>query len=61
MKLNTDSLTTIFGLVASAAQFLGQFGVINQPTSGAISAIAVALLGYFSNKKSPDNNHTFLN
>jgi uncharacterized membrane protein len=50
MKLTPDTLATIFGSVSAIAQMLGQTGVVNQPTAGTISAIAIALLGLVSNK-----------
>lgn len=50
MKLTPDTLATIFGTAAAVAQVLGQSGIINQPTSTAISSVAIALLGWISNK-----------
>lgn len=50
MKLNSDTIATIFGAIAASAQLLGQSGVIDPTTSGTISAIAIALLGWISNK-----------
>lgn len=50
MKLTSDTLATIFGVVSATAQLLGQAGVLNQPTSTAISAVAIALLGLVTNK-----------
>lgn len=50
MKLTPDTLATIFGSVSAASQILGEVGALNKVTAGTISAIAIALLGYFSNK-----------
>lgn len=50
MKLSPDTLATIFGAASAISQVLGQSGVIDQTTAGTISAIAIALLGWISNK-----------
>jgi hypothetical protein len=51
MKFNPDTLTTVFGAIAGLSQGLGQIGVIDKGVSNTISAIAIALLGVFSNKQ----------
>lgn len=50
MKLTPDTLATIFGSASAIAQVLGQTGVVDQTTATALSAIAIALLGWVSNK-----------
>jgi hypothetical protein len=50
--MNTDVSTTVAGIVAGVATLLGIFNIIiPQWLSGAIVAVAVAVLGYFTNKK----------
>jgi hypothetical protein len=51
MNLNPDTLTTVFGAIASLSQVLEQIGVIDKGVSTGISAAAVLLLGIFSNKQ----------
>lgn len=50
MKLTPDTLATLFGSVSAVSQILGEMGTLDKATAGTISAIAIALLGYFSNK-----------
>lgn len=50
MRLNSDTLATIFGATSAIAQLLGQSGVLDPTTSNTVSAIAIALLGWVSNK-----------
>ena len=56
MKITTDTLASIFGAVAGAAQIAGQAGVINQQVASSISSVAVILLGLVSNKPLPTGN-----
>ena len=49
-----DLSTTIAGIIAGIATLLAAFNiVIPQWLSGAIAAIALAVLGYFTNKVKP--------
>src|SRR5208337_2320854 len=51
VKMNTDLTTTVAGVVAGIAAILGAFNIIiPQQVSGAIVAIAVSVLGYYTNK-----------
>ncbi|MDZ8257463.1 hypothetical protein [Nostoc sp. ChiQUE01b] len=45
-KSTLNTLTTIFGLAAGAANFLGSIGVINHGVAGTNGGIATAILGY---------------
>ncbi|MBN3943504.1 hypothetical protein [Nostoc sp. NMS9] len=45
-KSTLNTLTTIFGVAAGAANFLGSIGVINHTVAGTIGGFATAILGY---------------
>ncbi|WP_445629264.1 hypothetical protein [Nostoc sp. DSM 114167] len=45
-KSTLNTLTTILGLAAGAANFLGSIGVINHTVAGTIGGFATAALGY---------------
>ncbi|WP_445626644.1 hypothetical protein [Nostoc sp. DSM 114167] len=45
-KSTLNTLTTIFGLAAGAATFLGNIGAINRTIAGTIGGLATAALGY---------------
>ncbi|MGV0102505.1 Holin [Nostoc sp. DSM 114160] len=45
-KSTLNILTTVLGLAAGAATFLGNIGVINHTVAGTIGGIATAALGY---------------
>ena len=45
-KSTLNTLTTIFGLAAGAANFLGGIGVVNHAVAGTIGGLATAILGY---------------
>ncbi|MBW4667196.1 MAG: hypothetical protein KME60_07075 [Cyanomargarita calcarea GSE-NOS-MK-12-04C] len=49
MKVNTNTLASIFGSIAGVAQVLGQTGVISKDVATSVSAIAVVLLGFVTN------------
>ncbi|WDD30786.1 hypothetical protein PQG02_18785 [Nostoc sp. UHCC 0926] len=46
-KSTLNNLTTILGLTAGAANFLGSIGVINHAAAGTIGGLATVILGYF--------------
>jgi uncharacterized membrane protein YjjB (DUF3815 family) len=51
--MNTDLATSVAGAVAAICGILAYFNVIvPQPVSAAIGAVAVGVLGYFTNKAS---------
>ncbi|MEH2078474.1 MAG: hypothetical protein V7K89_00180 [Nostoc sp.] len=45
-KSTLNTLSTIFGLIASGSLLLGNAGVINHGVVGTIGGIATAILGY---------------
>lgn len=45
-KSTLNTLTTILGLAAGGANFLGSIGVVNHAVAGAIGGLATAVLGY---------------
>ncbi|MEH2146068.1 hypothetical protein [Nostoc sp.] len=45
-KSTLNNLTTIFGLAAGVANFLGSIRVINHTVAGTIGGFATAMLGY---------------
>ena len=45
-KSTLNTLTTILGLAAGAANFLGSIGVINHTVAGTVGGLATAILGY---------------
>ncbi|AVH71591.1 hypothetical protein [Nostoc sp. 'Lobaria pulmonaria (5183) cyanobiont'] len=45
-KSTLNTLTTILGLAAGAANFLGSIGAINQTVAGTVGGFATAILGY---------------
>lgn len=47
--MNLDKTTTVIGAVAAVSQACAQLGLA-QEYSGLVSAVSVALLGYYSNK-----------
>ena len=57
--MNTDIATTVAGVIAGICGILGYFNiVIPQPVSAAIGAVAVGVLGYFTNKASKPKSPT---
>jgi hypothetical protein len=50
MTINTDTATSIIGILAGVSILLGQAGVIEPKTSAAIAAIAIAANGILTNK-----------
>ncbi|MEH2146259.1 hypothetical protein [Nostoc sp.] len=45
-KSTLNTFTTVLGLAAGAANFLGSIGVINHVAAGTINSFAIAMLGY---------------
>ena len=51
MSINTDNITTALGLLSGISALAFQYNIAPQYT-GTSAAIATALLGFFTNKKS---------
>lgn len=54
MKINTDKATTYLGTAAGLAQVLATSGIFGEHGSqyaGATAAVAIGLMGFFTNKK----------
>lgn len=49
--LNTDKATTYLGVMIALTTALGTQGILDQPTTGLVGAILIALSGYLTNKK----------
>lgn len=49
IRMNTDTITTILGVVGGASAVAYQYGVAPQYT-GTAAAVSGALLGFFTNK-----------
>ncbi|MEH2278130.1 MAG: hypothetical protein V7K40_25935 [Nostoc sp.] len=53
-KSSLNKFTTVLGLAAGAANFLGSIGVINHTVAGTVNSFAIAMLGYLVQQPAAD-------
>ena len=57
MKISTDTITTILGLVAGASGILGQTNILDTKTASLVSSLALAISAYYTNKTGTVQNN----